>query len=121
MINVATNSGDIPCRTVQEVESVIRKSSANPFDDIWISGEEEYPCLAVLLNGRLTCVHFFLNDGGDMWLSEGNYHEDTEFIAGGQKTIIPKEYVIPLEKTLECVRQFCDSFERPDCIAWSEL
>lgn len=121
MINVASNSGDISCRTVEEAEERIRKSSANPYDDIWISGEEEFPCLALLVNGNLASLHYFLNDKGDMWQSLGDYREDTEFVAGGQKTIMPAECVISMEKALECVRQFCENFERPDCIEWNEL
>ena len=32
-----------------DIEQIIKKYADNPLDDIWISGENEYPCLAILV------------------------------------------------------------------------
>lgn len=120
-MNVVTNNGNVECRTPHEVENIIINSSFNPFDDIWISGTEKYPCLAILLNGSFACVHYFLNEYGDMWQSSGNQDEDVEFVIGGEKSEMPADTIIPLEKAIECVNQFWNSNEIPTCIEWREL
>lgn len=63
------------------METFIRKSSLNPFDDIWISGTEPYPCLAILINGNETCVSYFPNEDGDMWQAVGEYEENKETVS----------------------------------------
>lgn len=120
-MKVAKNDGEYICRTVTELLMTIRNSSQMPYDDIWISREAEYPCLAILLNGNLACVHYFLNENGDMWQSAGVYNQDTEFVAGGVKTEIPANAVIGIEEALACAEQFWFSVERPTCVEWREL
>lgn len=120
-MNVATKNGDIECQTEQEIESIIMSSSLNPYDDIWISGKEKYPCLSILMNGNLTCAHYFLNDNGDMWQSVGNHDKDVIFIIGGEKSEMQADTIIPLEKAIEGIKQFWNSHERPTCIEWREL
>lgn len=118
MMNVVTNNGDKSCETVQEIIDILINNS---YDDIWISGEEEYPCLAVLTNGSLACVHYFLNDTGNMWQSAGDYDKDVMFITGGEESEMPADSIITLEKAIECVKEFRDTLEKPDCIEWREL
>ncbi len=38
-----------------------------------------------------------------------------------ERSVMPGDTIIPVEKALECVRQFWDFCERPDCIEWREL
>ncbi|MGL5436964.1 MAG: Imm1 family immunity protein [Lachnospiraceae bacterium] len=121
LLYVAKNDGDFVCQTEAELVAMIMSSLQNPYDDIWISGEACYPCLAILLNGNLSCVHYFLNDSGDMWQSAGDYGNDTVFIAGGKRTEMSADAVIGIEKAIECVRQFWLSCDRPTCIEWREL
>lgn len=123
MLKVATNKGDIVCKTPQEVENIIINSSKKPLDEIWVSGEDEYPCLAVLVNGDLTSICYFLNENGDMWQSVGNAESNgsVEFLVGGELDERPEYTVVSLEAALECVKQFCDTFYKPDCIEWEEL
>lgn len=120
-MNVAKNDGDFVCQTLAELVALVMSSSQNPFDDIWISGENEYPCLAILLNGELSCVHYFLNGNGDMWQSAGDYDKDTLFIAGSEEAEMPSDAVIGVEKAIECVEEFWLSCDRPTCIEWREL
>lgn len=63
-MNIACNNGDFELYSKQDIEKLLRKSSLNPYDDIWISGEKDYPCLAILINGAYACVHYFLNEDG---------------------------------------------------------
>ena len=90
-MNIACCNGDFECNSWEEIEEFIRKSSGNPYDDIWICEEdEEYPCLAMLINGEHVCVHWY-------------------------------DDVVSLEEALQCAKQFFDTQEQPDCIEWREL
>lgn len=122
-MNIANNKGDFECKTKQELEAVIRESALNPYDDIWISERAgEYPCLTILVNGDYACVHYFLNDKGDMWQSVGNAEDDTVFASGGgEPDFSPFEATISLEKAIECMNIFFDTHQRPACIEWREL
>ena len=74
-----------------------------------------------MVNGSYACVHYFLNDNGDMWQSVGQEEQDVTFIAGGVDTEMPGDAVISLEQAIACSKQFFDSPERPNCIEWREL
>lgn len=121
-INVENRDGDFKCQTKQELEALLRESAGKPFDDVWIYGESEYPCLAMLLKGDLACIHYFLDDNGDMWQSVGNCGSEVNFVPGsGEEMLIPGECVITLDQALACAGMFFDKPERPDCIAWRDL
>lgn len=123
VFNIAGNSGDVLCETVQEVEKIVVSSSKKLYDELWISGADKYPCLAILLNGDLANIHYFAEEDGEMWQSVKMDENDNniDFLIGGQMDTIPSYYVISLEKALEAVKQFCSTFCRPDCIEWEEL
>lgn len=122
-MNIANNKGDFECQTKQELEEMIRNSALNPYDDIWISKKaNEYPCLAILINGNYACVHYFLNDSGDIWQSVGDYEKEIAFAAnGGVPDFMPGDCVISLDKAIDCTNLFFDTNKRPDCIEWREL
>lgn len=121
-MNIASNSGDHEFQTKEEAADFIRKSASNSYDDIWIYGEEEYPCLAMLVNGDLACVHYFLNDQGDMWQSVGTCEEEVAFgVYNEAPGNMPGECVISLDEAIACMNQFFDTLQRPDCIEWREL
>ncbi len=120
-MRITNNKGDFECHSWGELENLIKESALNPFDDIWISGDREYPCLAVLVNADFACVHYFLNEDGDVWQSVGYGDKDVTFVCGGQESDIPADCVISIDKAIECAKEFYQSPERPRCIAWREL
>jgi len=118
IINVSTGQGDILCRDKSEVKRIILNSTN---DDIWISIGKEYPCLAVLVNGKYACIHYFENENGTMFQSCGNLNKQVTFVAGGTEWTSPPEAVINLETAVKCTEEFCDTLKRPKCIDWHEL
>ena len=102
------------------VENLILQSAKNPFDDLWIS-RKEYPCLAISINGRNACIHYFLNDEGAMWQAVGNSEEDTEFICHGEISVLPGDAVVSIEIALLCAKEFFESDKKPGCVEWREL
>ncbi len=120
-MNIANCDGDFECHTWIELKNFIQNSSLKPFDDIWLCGNREYPCLTILLNGTYACVHYFLNSDGDMWQSVGYGDQDVSFMINGDRTDMPANCIITLDKALECAEQFYNNFDKPTCIEWREL
>ena len=122
-MNVGNANGDRKCATKQELEILIRKSSLNPYDDIWISEKAaDYPCLAILVNGNFACIHYFLNESGDMWQSVGDCEQDVTFkVTGEAPNAMPGNCVVSLDMAIKCMEEFFDTHKRPDCIVWRKL
>ena len=118
---MVNRNGDFKFPSWAELERQFRESSTYPLDDIWISGEEEYPCLSVLVNGKFACAHYFLNDQGDMFQSIGYGNEDVIFETNGEKTDMPACAIIPLDLAIECAKQFFETNKQPMCIEWRDL
>lgn len=98
-MHVVNNQGEFDCHSKEEIEKIIRQSAQIPYDDIWLSGGNEYPCMTITLNGSDACLHYFLNDDEDFWQSVGH----------------------TLDQVIQCMRLFYDTLQRPDCIAWRNM
>lgn len=120
-MNLATNDGDFRYETKEEIAEHIRKSASLGMDDIWISGEEEYPCMAVLVNKEFACINYFENGNGDMWITYSENEREVIFLAGGEEWTAPADTVISLESALLCMEEFFDTLKRPQCVKWQEL
>lgn len=120
LMHVCTNTGDFPLQTKSEIAEQIQKSAALPLDEIWISGETEYPCLAILVNGANSCLTYFEKEGV-MWLSYGTRQRPVLFIAGGVEWEAPADSVISTEDAIACMKTFFETREKPTCIEWQLL
>ena len=120
-MNMTNCNGDFELHSFTELEQQIRESSTYPFDDIWISGEANYPCLSILINGQYACIHYFLNNQGDMFQSIGYGHENIIFETNGEKSDMPANSIIPLHSAIECAKQFYETQKLPTCINWRDL
>lgn len=118
---ISTNRGDFTFQSADDVIEFIQ-TSAQENKDIWISGEQPYPCMAICINGQYAAINFFQNDTGEMWLSfnEKNQEEVT-FIAEGDEWKPDANAVITLSDAFSCIREFLNIYERPACIQWQEL
>ena len=75
-----------------------------------------------MINGAYACVHYFLNEDGDMWQSIGDCEQDILFSTNGEEpAAMPGDCVISLEKAIQCAVSFFYTVQRPACIAWREL
>lgn len=120
-MNISNCNGDFEIYNWETLKKIIEESSTYPYDDIWIYDETEYPCLAILINSGFACVHYFLNDNGDMWQSVGYGNEAIKFEINGEKTDMPADAVVSLDVAIECAKQFYETHTRPICIEWREL
>ena len=118
---ISTNRGDFTFQSAYDVIEFIR-TAAQENNDIWVSGEQQYPCVAVCINGEYAAVNFFQNDAGEMWLSYNDKNErEITFIAGGDEWKPESNAIIALNDAFSCIREFLDTYERPTCIQWQEL
>lgn len=122
-MHVSSTKGTRICQIKDEIIEIIKQGSALPQgDEIWVSsGEKEYPCLSILIRGKYACVHYFENEEGDAWLSEGDFNEEVIFLAGDEEWTVPEYTIIPIETAINCIEEFCDTMKRPECIRWEAL
>ncbi|MBD5499144.1 MAG: hypothetical protein HDR11_15580 [Lachnospiraceae bacterium] len=118
---VSTYRGDYTFQSADDVINFIR-TAAPENNDVWISGEQPYPCIAVCINGEYAAVNFFQNDIGEMWLSYNDKNQkEVTFMAGGDEWSPDIDAIIALNDAFSCIREFLDTLERPSCIQWQKL
>lgn len=122
-IHVTSTSIDKICQNKAEIIKIIKQGAALPQgDEVWISnGGEDYPCLTILAKDKYTCIHYFENDEGSVWQSNGDFNEEVVFLAGGEEWTAPEYTIIPIETAMNCMEEFCDTLKRPECIRWEAL
>lgn len=122
IVSSTTSNCDIICNSKEKIAEIIKYGATLPKgDDIWIGGEEEYPCLSILVKGAYACVHYFLNQNGDVWQSYSNFDKEVTFLAGEDEWTAPEDTIVPLEMAIKCMEEFFNSMKRPECIEWQEL
>ena len=122
-IHITSTKGDKICQSKAEIIEIINQGAVLPQgDEIWISStEEEYPCLSILVKDKYACVHYFENEEGNVWQSDGDFNEEVTFLAGGEEWAAPEYTIIPIETAINCMEEFCDTLKRPECIRWEAL
>ncbi|SFB78013.1 Imm1 family immunity protein [Ruminococcus albus] len=120
-MRVSYENGDITITDNEEVISLILCLAEKGINEIWLSEDGKlYPALAILVNGRYTCLNYFGNDEGDMYMSRGDGNAQITFKPGGTEWTAPADAVISIESAVACIRQFCKNYNLPDCIDWQD-
>ena len=118
---VSTNRGDFTFQSADDAIKFIWRT-AQKNSDIWISGEQPYPCIAVCINGEFAAINFFQNDAGEIWLSYNDKNQkEVTFIVEGDEWRPSADAIIALNDAFSCIREFLDTYKRPTCIQWQEL
>ena len=118
---ICFTDGDYNFQTIDEALNII-KSHAKNKDEIWVSGDDKYPCIVVCTNGAFAGITFFENEDGDMYLSFNKDNQvKVDFTAGGEAWLPDPDVVISKELVMECVREFLETGMRPECINWQNL
>ena len=118
---VSLGKDNFEINSVDQALQIIKNAMSNE-KEIWISGDNEYPSMAICLNGEHAAITYFQSEDGGMWLS---YNENNQkvvtFFAGGEEWIPEPNAVIGINDMLSCVKEFLYSYERPSCICWQDL
>ena len=121
MGTVSLGKDNFEIHSVDQALQIIKNAMSDE-KEIWISGDNEYPSMAISLNGEYAAITYFQSDNGEMWLS---YNEKNQkvvtFLAGGEEWIPEPNAIIGINDMLSCVKEFLSSYERPSCISWQEL
>jgi len=105
-----------------EIENIILECAAG-LDEIFIYGSDEYPYLALLVNGERAVLHYFSSRqcGSYQSIGNDNIDEATKFIISGETWTSPNYAVVTLNSAIECAKQFVNTQQIPSCIEWNEL
>ena len=115
------NNGNYGFQSIDEALTVIKTHSLE-IDEIWVSDKEKYPCVAVCTNGEYAAVTYFGKEEGDMYLSFNVYNQiKVDFTAGGEEWIPEPDAVISKDKAIECIKEFLETGNKPECIKWQSL
>ena len=112
-MRISTPNGTFETNDPAETENALRT-----FPEIWVSGEDEYPCLSILISGENACVNFFGTDESDLWLSKSDSKQSVTFYPDGAEWQAPEDAIISINDALECVSEFCRTLTRPTNIQW---
>lgn len=121
---VSTKSGEFTFQSADEVIKFVR-TTAQENKDMWISGEQPYPCIAVCIKGEYAAVNFFQNETDRVWVSYNDKNEEEVtfdcFFTAGSTWKAAVDVIITLNDAFSCIREFLDTYKRPTCIQWMEL
>jgi hypothetical protein len=114
---------------ISQLETVLQKRYRLGVNGFWLSHDNErYPCVSLLVNGDLACLHYFPTEPHPGFLSQGslqelNPDEWTIFFLDNpdQEQEMPNSSVIHFSKAVEVARDFFSSKELPISIEWLEL
>lgn len=112
-MHISTENGETMTDRFEEIVDIIDSSS-----EVWISGEDNYPCLSLLINDDKVCVNYFGVEKDDLWMSRSDTLQTVTFLISGEEWEAPEDSVISMGKALECVKEFCRTLSRPSCIDW---
>lgn len=57
-MKVSHFGGEVECKTIEDLDSVLNMRYGIGVNEFWISGEEENPCLPVLVNNNYAYLTF---------------------------------------------------------------
>lgn len=120
----------LECETFEDAEKLIRECAAKPLAWLSFCYDKKYPSLDIDINGELTALTYFNDEesrynGGEpcMWAAMGNHNGKVEFLKckGKETQLYNGDEIVPLEKAIECVKQFFENGELPDCVEWDRI
>lgn len=112
-MRISTPGGTFETSDPAIIENALRQ---NP--EVWVSGEDDYPCISVLTNGESACVNYFGIDENDLWLSRSDSTRSITFYPDGAEWDCPANAVVSIETALQCVTEFSRTHTRPTNIRW---
>ena len=100
MGNISLGKNNIEFHSVDQALDIIKNAMSNE-KEIWISGNNVYPSMAICLNGEYAAITYFQSEDGAMWLSYNeNNQEVITFVAGGEEWIPEPNAVIEIKDML---------------------
>jgi hypothetical protein len=119
--------GDIECNTTKKLLEVLNLKYGNCSNEFILSGETEYPYMAIMVKGDFAVVSFFIEES-DWILQAVNNDKDLEldenniFYTGNDEMEIEicNEFVLPFSKAIIAAEEFFKTKSLPKCLKWSK-
>lgn len=116
MYKAECNHGTVPAEKLIE----LLRTAASAEDDIWITGNSDYPCLALLVNNNDTVLHYFGDERDTGSISVGDSSRYGQTVTFGDIEL-DGQYAVSRETAAECAKLFIQNGSRPRNIQWAEL
>jgi hypothetical protein len=120
--------GQHTCDNEEELLRILSVRAKNKSNDFELCHEEQYPYLAILVNGDKACVHYFLNEsdsGHYTYVEENGLSGEgfTTFHIGSEEseTQIENRLVIPVEKAYIAAKVFFNERKMTTELLWYAL
>lgn len=114
--------------TAADVETILAERAANGMNMWWVSLDAMYPCLSILANGDLACVHYHPHDRHAGFQAQGpapglDAGGQTMFsISGPHEEIwMPNPSVVAFSVAIRAVQDFLNDQKMSSSIEWLEL
>ena len=125
MLAVEHFGGTEEVRDSLALDRILARRFGADVNAFWITGEEPFPALAILVRGELASVHFFPHDGHAGFQSRGtapSQHPVT-FCCGSPTELIqvPSESVVAFDDARLAAHEVLSSFAMPQSLRWFEL
>ena len=115
--------------TGAEVEAILAERAANGMNSWWVSWDSMYPCVGILANGDLACVHYFPDDRHAGFVAKGpapglDPSGQTMFSISGlsnEEDWTPNTDVVDFSVAIQVVRDFVRDRAMSSSVVWLEL
>ena len=116
------------CKTIEDLERILKMRYGNAVNEYWIYGEDTFPCLAVLVKDNCASLTYFPNDNHAGFCSitmDDNVDNDGTTIfyvnTPTEEIEVDNGCIVPFANALEAVKEFFVSLSKPSCLEWVEL
>jgi len=127
-MNIDHFGGEEIAADAATLEAVLGKRYGANANEFWLSGEEPYPAVTILVREQLACVHFFPEDGHPGYLLKGGRSivEPSGFTTFFTNTPteeieVANENIVPFSDAQRIAREFFLTNSMPGSDDWFEL
>jgi hypothetical protein len=114
--------------TEAEVEAILAERTANGMNMWWVAFDTQFPCVSILANKSLACVHFHPHDEHPGFQAQGpasglDPNGETMFSISGpnEEVWMPNTSVVEFSVAIRAVRDFLRDQQMSSSIRWLEL
>lgn len=127
-IKVSDYGHERDAASAAEVEAMLAERTLNGMNMWWVSFDERYPCVSILANESLACVHFHPHDQHPGFQAQGpasglDEQGQTMFSISGpnEEVWMPNTSVVDFSIAVQAVRDFLRDKRMSPGIQWLEL
>jgi hypothetical protein len=121
--------GTAECKTLEELEKILKIRYGTGVNEYWIceEGEENpYPWLAVLINNEYATLTYFPDEGHPGYQSVGKNTDLDEYTifyvnTPTEEIEVANKFIVPFSKALEAIKEYFLILSIPNCLEWNEL